>query len=523
MNKSKIFILLIILVLSCAQRLFAADVSYSISNDAIYSMYSDSKLDSLVERMDLNLSINQLRIGILMDARQPLPNSTHLDKKIGPVYLRKRFVEISKSDVTLRVGNFPIIFGRGLALNLFRDDGLPHDNEADGVKLNYQGKFGEATIFSANVPKFNLPAFGIGFEVMENKSHIFRGGLVNISGKSLFANNAVLNKLKLGGYYVRFRANELENPNKLLQYRRQLWGGMLNLNHNYLDGYFEAVVGERIALEQDPFSGQSTVEIDKSDDIRGFYSSLIGYIGDVTLSVDWKDYREMNFTDSDQRMYSNPPIIRYQHASRLLGRHLYQENLFDETGYKLEATFSPDYSKSVLVNFTQLKERESKDELFKEVFLNGEYDLSEKINVQALLDYSKSAAKGKWTGGYINFRYLIGNTKSLTLFQEIATSSDKDITEHYTTLSYAPGAKLNVSLSFEGTNEEGAVERTEHWFTKSLDVDGWLALDVSLRLKDNHLLRIFMGERREGLNCNGAICTLQPAFSGFELQLISVF
>lgn len=515
----------------------AYDVTYSITNDATYSLFANSERDSLEERLELIMNVGNMQAGILFDTQQPLPTVAHLRKKLGPVYLRKRFVEVEKSDFSLRVGDYSVLFGRGLALNLFRDDELPHDNEADGLKLEYQGDFGDATLFSGNVPKRNLPQNGLGYEIEENSSHLFRGGQLNVRGKTFFEDTPFLSDLKLGGHYVRFRASELEQQGtreRLVQYRRRLWGGMLTYTSDMIDGYFEAVAGEKTTLEQDPISGQSLSYLADSDRIRAFYGALSGYQGDFSLSLEWKEYRDFLFVDRNQNPYNNPPVLRYQHTSRLLGRYLYQENLLDETGFKLEGSYSPSYLTQITVNYTRINELETDDLLFQEQFIKAEHEFSDDLTLTGLIDRSENNTVGKsfgdWLGGWVQGVYTLSSGQTLSLTQEVQRNEhdvdDESVsfTDYYTAITYTPVSEMSITLSYDGTNLEGAGEQEDRWLADKFGLDDtWIAAEISYRIQNSHLLRVMVGDRREGLNCNGAICTLQPAFSGLEVQLISSF
>lgn len=513
MNKNTVLIGLVLIFGVWTGLAAAAEVTYSITNDMKYSIFSGSERDSLQNSLDLTLNIDHLQLGLLFDTLQPLPNADYAAKKIGPVYLRKRFVDYSKGELSLRVGNFPVLFGRGLSVNLMRDDALYHDNEADGVKVTYQGDYGEGILFSANVPKYNSLPYALGYETIDEASHLFRGGMFNFKAKSLFPELPVVNRLKMGAHYVRFRAHETND----MESRRQLWGGLLTYTSDQLDGYFEAVTGEKYEIDRDDN------EYDQSENIRLLYGSLIGYAADFSLSADWKDFRDFSFADAGQKLYNNPPTLRYQHTSKLLGRHLFQENLLaaGEDGYKIEGNFSPSYATSFTANYTRVNNRRTDDQIFEEYYLKGEHEFSDMFILQGMVSQNEHA-KGDFLGGWLLGTYSFESGRTLSATLELVQDDEYDYTEHYTSVTFAPNSSWNFTLSVEGTDEDGAVDRSTRMFGDELDFDGWLALEMSYRYK-THLLQVFLGERREGWNCNGSVCSYQPPFSGLEVQLISVF
>ncbi|OQY27831.1 MAG: hypothetical protein B6244_09255 [Candidatus Cloacimonetes bacterium 4572_55] len=526
MNKSS-FLLAIFLIAAIPQSIWAYDVIYSVTNDATYSIFSRTERDSLEERLELTLNIGNIQTGVLFDTQQPLPTVRHTGSGVGPVYLRKRFVEIEKSDLSLRVGDFSVIFGRGLSVNLFRDDNLPHDNEADGLKLTYQGEFGEAILFSGNVPKRYLPMSDLGYVVEEGKSHLFRGAMCNLKTDTFSPETQFLKDLKIGGHFMRFRGSELVGDN-LTEYRRRLWGGMITYGNDWIDGYFEIVAGEKMRLRQDPITGESLSYLENSDDIRAKYGSLILFFDDFSFSAEWKDYNDFNFADQDAKPYHNPPVLRHQHISKALGRYLFQENLFGESGYKMEATYFPSFSTSITGSYCYIQKRKEKEKIFEEIYFKGEHELSDALSLTGLFAKNEViiiGKEGEYTGGWVQAVYSLESGKTVTVTQEALRNSKKDFTEFFTAVTFAPTSRWSVTLSYDGTDQKEVADRENPWFSgDKLGIDDcWIAAELSYRIKNSHLLRVMVGDRREGWNCNGAVCTLEPAFSGLEVQLISSF
>ncbi len=334
---------------------------------------------------------------------------------------------------------------------------------------------------------------------------------------------SIINRTKIGAHYVRFRSSEILGVNLVDEQRRRLLGGMLSYSDDFVNIYFEGVTGEKYDIDWNANSDYAT-----SDDIRLLYGAVVGYVSDFTLSTEWKNYRDFEFSDTAQKLYHNPPTLRYQHTSRLFGRHLYQENLLEETGFNIEGSYSPSYASTFTANYTLINKRDfdaeldEEKKLFEEMFVKAEHEFSDALSLHSMFGQNEHV-KGTFTGGWLQGDYYFESGLTFSLTQELVKDDDHDVMENYTALTIAPNSKWSVTLSLEGTDEEGAADRAERMFGDGLGFDGWLAVDVNYRLNDTNLLRLFVGERREGLNCNGSICTYKPAFSGLEVQLISTF
>lgn len=496
---------------------FGLDVNYTFTNDLQYSLYSETYRDSLVDRMEATIGIGNLSGGILLETRQPLPKPSDFDRKIGFLHLRKRYVSLKKDGFSVRVGDFPVFFGRGLSINLFRDDNLPHDTEPEGVKLSYTGEYGSFKAFSGNINKRVAPLSSqdLSYEIDDTKNHIIRGAYLSTKPFDHFIQIKYLEPIDLGMQYVRFRSlEELPESTESREYRRQMIGVDMTYNHDYFDFYTEMVGGEERELYI-ASSGEALETIAESDTIQGLFAAFNGYISDFTLSAEFKDYKGLNFTDSQQKPYNSAPTVITEHTSRLLGRYLYTLHMDNERGYKIDFSYSPTFVTDLTLNYTKATDRENEEDYFWETYLEAKHSF-DTVDLSGMINKSENnragEENGERLGGWIKATYHFLGLQNITLNAEYLKNDRTDLSENAFTLAYSGSPEWTIMLNYETSSDVDPYDGNDNWFSAEINYSF-----------SHHFLRLFYGARRWGMNCNGGVCTIQPAFEGFELQLISNF
>ncbi|RMH73770.1 MAG: hypothetical protein D6675_01740 [Gemmatimonadetes bacterium] len=522
------------------------DLNYSFYNNVQYSLFEASERDSLVERAEVNLQIGLLRTGMLLEARQPLPKVGDAEQGFGPVNVRKLFFELEKDGFSLRAGDFPVLFGRGLSINLFRDDALRQDTEPEGIKLGYRNDYVQATAFSGYVEKFVGPVStnDVSYEVDDTRQHLFRGAASTF--RPFTNTDSPLQPLELGVQYVRFRSIEAYPfPQETRRYedRRTMTGGSLFYSGDFFDIYGEYVTGKRIENELYP-DGKAKFTIAEYDTIQGIYGVINAFWGDFSLFGEFKDYQGLGFFDasgnyskpigqlqSPAKPYNNPPPVVTEHTSRLLGRDMYQPIILNnERGYRVELEWTPTYSTQILVDYTRAESREG-DLYFQEYYLEFEHSIwDDNLSFMGMIEQGDVGEKADRTGGWLKTTYQLNDKQSIALTTEYMDGTVKNVADEvgqYYVFSFSQSKDTHENDSFwRALLKRSWTLSAAYELSSEADQDGkdnWFSLAMDYKVSDNHLVRLFYGARRAGLNCNGAICVPEPAFEGFECQLISVF
>ena len=243
----------------------------SASNQLEYYLNQKNHQDIFHDWFDFNLVSGIYNVGLRYEAHQP--------DDWGKTYqgIFYRYFELSPEVFNLTVGNYYVMFGRGLILRSYENRDLRYDNNLEGIKgtLDLDG--------------FDLTLLGgtpMGkYERINDPLHAADGKI------------ALLDWITLGGTYLRTNITDFGFV--------RFYGGNLALTSPHLDFYGE------YARKDNP-SGEF---IEKDGD--GIYLSSSLYSTGFGLSLEYKDYRRLDFTNGDV-VYNNPPSLTKEHIYTLL-------------------------------------------------------------------------------------------------------------------------------------------------------------------------------------------------------------
>jgi hypothetical protein len=423
---------------------------------------------------DINFSYKNWRMGVRYEFH--LPPQAFSQDSVGQG-ISQRFLEYKKEDLTVTLGNFYSLFGRGLVLRSFENRMLRWDTNIDGVKFDYYHEKLDFQILGGR-PR----------DRRGRRREVLQGGVLNLKPLRL---------LNLGGSFVTTR---LESKGKVN------WGSVFGgLNFDWGSFY-----GER-AFKDFP-----------APDNEGKALYLTGnvYFGQFTVLVEYKDYDHFDLTEptvnkdpSSELTYNNPPAVFREHLYTLMNRHQLVQNADEEEGYLVELTYSLLDETVITLSHSQTKNHEGLvlyREYYGQVDWDPQYNLNFVGGVGEQKDpgarYLNFVGTGRWGfSDYNTFNVMLEHQHVKRLF------NDRQFYNQLLTLSYDRSPRF--TLSFIG----------EHSTDQESEKDIWLGGQVDLHFLENFDLTIFGGSRRKGKVCVGGICVLRPEFEGVEIRLINRF
>ena len=260
--------------------------------------------------------------------------------------ISKKFLELQKDGMKLRLGNYYAALGRGIILNCVNDNLVKLDRELEGGLFN--GGYNELLEIKA-----------LAGQVFENTSRIdsrsYYGGEIKLTPLGI---------LDIGGAYL--RANASDRP-KDINYNKpaeESFGGNIGLRISALEIYSEYDVRHTYGM-LDPTLGWIG-----ADDVKGkgFYSSIGWAVSGIGVVVDYKDYKNMN------SLINAPPTCNRD------GRLLNQAA--DEQGVQVDFTISPWESIEMHGNYSTA-ETDNSGSNWEDTYFDGRWEISAKWVIRA--------------------------------------------------------------------------------------------------------------------------------------------
>jgi hypothetical protein len=442
-----------------------------------YLEYSrDTDLDTVYfeDWTDIDLVYKNWRLGARYEFHLP-PQPYSLDT-VGQG-ITQRFLEYRKEQLTMTVGNFYSLFGRGLVLRSFENRMLRWDSNIDGVKFDYYHRLFDFQILGGR-PR----------DRRGRRRDALQGGFLTLKP---------LRFLHGGGSLVTTDLNEQG---------RVYWGS-----------FFGGLTFERGSFYAErAFTDFSGIQPEG----KAIYMAGDVYFGPVTVLIEYKDYDQYELkvttvdkSPSSEMIYNNPPAVYREHLYTLMNRHQLVQNANDEKGYLLETTFS--FRENTILTLSHsLTRNHQEDLLYREYYGQIEWDPSYVLNFVGGIGQQQDRE-----AIYLNFVasskkafYDLYAIKAVYEHQQVKIQfNDRQYYNQLLTLSMDKSLLLTVSLLAERTTDQISAK------------DLWLAGQLDLHFLENFDLTLFAGSRREGKVCIGGICVFRPPFEGVEIRLINRF
>ncbi len=468
-------ILTILFVLSAFQ--FTAAQLYLQGNSYLeYAVDRETDENYFEDWTDLSLRYQNWRLGARYEFH--LPPQVYSQDSTGQG-VSQRFLEYRKQNLTVTLGNFYALLGRGLVLRAFDNRMLRWDTNIDGAKFEYYHD------------KFDLKVLGGRMRDRRGRRHsVMQGGSLRLKPVYLF---------DIGGTFLTRRLETSE---------RVYWGsGFATVNSDWGSLYFER------AFKNYP---------DRFAKGKAYYLSGNFFWDAFTALVEYRYYEHFNLTETlvsknppSELTFNNPPSVVREHLYMLMNRHQHVMNANDEKGYLVELTYSVGEAGVLTLNHSRTRSlRPSVGELYREYYGQFEYDPSSSLGLVAGAGEQKDAE-----ARYLNF---VGTMKlGLSTYNSL-----KAIFEHQHVkilLTDRQFYNQALSLSFDRTPYFTVSLLTERTTEQFSEQDFWVGGQLDVHFLENFDLSIFGGERREGKVCLGGVCIYRPEFEGVELRLINRF
>jgi hypothetical protein len=480
----------------------------------------------------------------LMDLRVGLPRSFTIGVRflydspaqVGPTFrgIKRRFVEFSTDDVLIRAGNSSVLFGRGLALNLFEDRGLAYDTWLDGVKLGYIGSFLRVSAVGGRVEYWDSVV-------------VARTETYDLIGANIEADP--FRWITLGASFVQADGNL---PGLIAP---------VILTARIPEVYASLRLG---GLEAFASWSEKRTDVQR-DSIRasgwGVYGALSWTGKGIGIVADYKQYR-YDIRDPFGRYdptrptrmlpIQNPPTVQREHTWTFLTRALHQVDFNDEVGVQVEGFFNADEGTTVTVNASLSSEhdyyeyqedafsfqrRERKANFFPsmdaslspywEVLVEGEHYYDDRGIVRAAVATRKYIQAVPFTGSTDHsIRSLVvpglvqvgvDEFTSLTVQAEFESVSDnynvsaEQYENYLLSLSYSRLPGLTLAFRSEFTSNPSDPSGRKNWF----------AGEVGYRLGGAHSIAVTVGQERGGQVCTNGVCRYFQPFSGVRMAIQS--
>jgi hypothetical protein len=445
------------------------------SNQMEYSSDGNTGQDIFHNWTDLDLTYGDLRLNLRYEAHQP---DDWGDSWQGFTF---RNAQMSSEFLEVTAGNYYVLFGRGLILRSYENRDLRFDNNIDGARGIIEFEGFKLTMLTGNATDR--------YKRLEDPLH------------AADAKVALTDWSTLGGSYLRTHITDFGLV--------RMYGGNVGISLPNVDLYAEYAEKNNPSGEYIP------------DDGSGIYASANVYTSGLGLSLEFKDYDKLSFTNGDV-VFNNPPSLAREHAYTLLNRHAYILDMYDERGYQAEITSSPFEDLSVLVNGSYTTNRKD-DLVFSEIYSEAEYDWEYKATIKggfSRQEYKTELGSPVRLAPVVDIVYYLSEATTLDFILEHLYTEKYDAQLTYydqiLSLSLSQSPVASLTLTYERTTEW---ETAEQWTGRK----DWLMGYLDLALGDDHNLSLGLGTRREGKVCSGGVCVDKPALDGWEIKLLSRF
>ena len=435
----------------------------------------------------------------------------------------QRYAEWSDERVRVRVGNFYTILGSGLLHRSFELPGVVLDDlgtrtryapsrDVDGVLAEGTAGPVAARLFAGSPSSGDRsPATE---EVFDQPLHQGQlgGGQLTLGG---------WRGARVGAAYL--RASQSIAPGASRQ--DEFGSGFLELDPLRLAGIQGANAPIYVEYARQDATAGEWFDFETGDDVpHALYAGANALWGTLTLSAEWKDYRDFRLGTND------PPSLVREHPWALLNRNTHVLNAADEEGFQLEGAWTLPGRGTVTLNRSRadgvfgLQARRF-DEFYAELHVDplGAW----RWEPTAFYDTGKDEFQ------FVEARDVYGGALTVMPFdpfsmtidfetQEAERVGEEPFDDQYLSVSIARAGWGSVGVVWERSTDP-AQEDFDDLAIPGVQPRTWLAGVLSARLSDHHEATLFAGERRGGPACTAGTCYEVQPFVGVEMRLLSRF
>jgi hypothetical protein len=467
------------------------------------------------------------------------------------VGIRKRFIEFSKDDVSVRGGDSYSLYGRGLALNAFENRALGFDTGIEGIKFEYQNSFLKTSATGGNITYVDILDPG------RTEDYRIRGGSVEIvpyrflsGGVSFVSGNVRFRDITPPGEV----AGRFDMPEVFIRAR------MADID------LFASYTEKRTGVSPNTLFGTAGRD-HKGSAVYGSVSYSKAMFG---VSVEYKDYR-LGLPDPVERIdpnrpnralaFQNGPIVHKEHSFTLLTRYPHIIDFNDEVGYQIDLFATPveplivsmnvssssrhhafrstgvmnprtgyDFYDKVERSSAWLPSRKAQFSPFFEFYGDAQFYFDEGGTDYVLLGFNRRMDKvaeeiprtpivveKNSFGIPLAIQYTLFDgwaAKFVTERQWVhdeSNAAQHDFTNQLFSIGVSRSPRYSVALRYEYTTDRGSTDRRRDW----------TAVEFGLRVGQSHNIAVAVGGDRGGQVCSNGVCRVVPPFLGVRASVIS--
>lgn len=257
----------------------------------------------------------------------------------------------------------------------------------------------------------------------------------------------------------------------------------------------------------------------------GFYSSLNYSSGNLGLSLEYKDYRNI-FIGAG---ISDPPTLVREQNYKVLNRSTHVPELNEESGYQAELFYSFPKGDFLTLNHSRAVNDFGKKHIFQEYFVEYQMTMSNGTAIKFFVDYSSDPLRlefNRYSGGF-TYEPMFSNNSGGLLQIEYQHFKREDflnasIDNAVAIIGFHNSKQINVSLTYELSTDPIQTDLSST-FEIERGKRHWIGINSSFRLNDSNKLYLFAGQRRGGPACTSGICYEILDFEGVEIRLTTKF
>jgi hypothetical protein len=477
------------------------------SNRLQYSYDTKDKEEIFENWFNLDYTRGIFSAGIRFDIFQPNDPDPSISRgkeryaDIAYKYLKAEIGSIDKG-VSLTVGNFYSLFGRGLILKSYEERNIRVDNNLLGVKA--EGRYSN----------FILTALtGMPENALAQRKDILHAVDVEYRG---------LRSLQIGGSFASNQPDingVARTSMASLRIQPSVWN---------FDFYLEYGVKQNEDVKRNVFNN--------TEEIIGeaIYGSMNFYLGSFSFAGEVKHYDNYAFTTHDGTVfYNTPPSLRKEYTYQLLNRHPSPLEQSNERGFQVEANYYFNDDNQLNANFGMTEtlpassyfQRVSGFNLpvfiqHKEFFIQGTRNWSDTYTSILSFGFNEELPTNTRNFAPIlenRFYFSDINTIKVTIEHQHTTNrtTDEKYYSNVLALEYLRSPSLSITLVTEAETkepEEGRIVRKV-----------WSFIQFSYKIFQNTDLSLLVGSRQAGNICIGGVCRYEPEFRGVEVSMLTRF
>ena len=252
-----------------------------------------------------------------------------------------------------------------------------------------------------------------------------------------------------------------------------------------------------------------------NDKAHALYSSLNFSAASFGISLELKDYRNFLLGSG----INEPPALVREHSYRVLNRTTHVLQPSNESGFQIEAFYSPNLNTTVILNYTQAKNGETITFNYQEWFAELNTSFNENTDVGLFLDYAQDPLKGQEN------RFSAG----ITLLHKLSSENFQSIGLEFNSQAFKRANQTMTNYVGDLTlqiKSKIVVNMLSEWSTDSFFTDSsriWFGSTIHYKMNSKNKFALFAGERRGGPACNAGVCYEILDFKGVELRWTTRF